>query len=310
MLDWLLSWEVSSVVVGVCISIALGVLALNDYKLAKIFFLLAACDAIGGVSMGATKWNMPSWATSLTVFLMSGLIGLLLLQSLLYVDGKRDDKDSKPTETKPDNTSQPLKPPAQSTSSSSLPPLTGTNKPKPPTTPHEHKAEPGASRSTEGPEENTSALKRPYFSNTGNGGFTNDEPSKTAKLTIKFMNNSLHSAFDLRTRFVLMQQDDFTIRAVQDTSLAGEIAPFQTTKFFWRTPEYVGTIPDMPAMYVIFALQYSGQPDLSQPEYGQMFYMKWAGITNGVVASETQYVEIEERDKLLEKIEEHNLNSK
>ena len=69
-------------------------------------------------------------------------------------------------------------------------------------------------------------------------------------------------------------------------------------------------MPDMPPMYVILALQYSSQPDLPTPEYWQMLWMKWAGIHNGVIAPTMQYLEIEERNKLIDKIEEHNLATK
>lgn len=47
-MEWLFSWEVGSWVVGGAIAAAFSFLALDDFKLAKLFFLLAAGDAIGG----------------------------------------------------------------------------------------------------------------------------------------------------------------------------------------------------------------------------------------------------------------------
>src|SRR5664280_887122 len=47
------------------------------------------------------------------------------------------------------------------------------------------------------PEENTSALYRPYFSNVGTGGFSRDDSDNSVYLKVPLMNNSLHSAFDL-----------------------------------------------------------------------------------------------------------------
>lgn len=156
-------------------------------------------------------------------------------------------------------------------------------------------------------EENTSALGRPYFTSPGTGGFSNDKSTKIVKLAVPFMNNSLHSAFDLRTRLVLIEQGNFTIRAAEDTSMAGEISPIQQTELFWHAPKYVGKAPTMPPMYVILALQYSGKPDLPKPQCYQLLYMKWPGMVAGVVAPRMTYLEIPERDKLIEEIGKHNL---
>lgn len=155
--------------------------------------------------------------------------------------------------------------------------------------------------------ENTSALNRPYLSSTGTGGFSHEESTDSVYLTFPFMNNSLHSAFDLRTRIVLVQQSDFKIVATDDTSLAGEISPMQQTDLFWHTPPAPKDNYDMPPLYVILAFQYSGRPDVSHPQYYQLFYMKWAGIQNGVIEPRMTYLQIEERNRLVEQIEEHNI---
>jgi len=92
-MEWLFSWEVVSVVVALLVSIGLGVLALVDFKWAKLFFLLAAADAIGGIAMGGTKSTLPTWATNVVVVGLCGMVGFLTLQSLRYVDGKKELKE-------------------------------------------------------------------------------------------------------------------------------------------------------------------------------------------------------------------------
>jgi hypothetical protein len=88
MLEWLFSWEVVSVMVGLLVSIGLGVLALDDFKLAKLFFLSAAADAVGGMVMWGVKTDVPPWVRNGIVFVSVGLIGVLLVQSFRYVDRK------------------------------------------------------------------------------------------------------------------------------------------------------------------------------------------------------------------------------
>ena len=89
MIEWLFSWEVTSFAVSLAIAIGLAVLALSDYRLAKLFFLIAAADATGGVLMGAHKSGLPHWATAVIVFFVVGGIGLLTLLAFWYVDKKR-----------------------------------------------------------------------------------------------------------------------------------------------------------------------------------------------------------------------------
>jgi len=89
MLEWLFSWEVSSAVVALAISVGLAVLALSDYKLAKVSFMIAAADAWGGIIMWGGKYDLPAWSRSLIVFFAAGLVAVLLVQSLKYVDSKK-----------------------------------------------------------------------------------------------------------------------------------------------------------------------------------------------------------------------------
>jgi len=89
MTEWLFSWEVVSVIVALAISIGLGVLALSDYKLAKLFFLIAAADATGGVLMWGRKSELPHWAIGLIVFAAVGGIAVVTLRALWYVDSKK-----------------------------------------------------------------------------------------------------------------------------------------------------------------------------------------------------------------------------
>jgi hypothetical protein len=93
MVEWLFSWEVASVVVGLAVSIGLGVLALDDYKLAKLFFLLAAADTLGGVIMWGAKSDLPAWARTLLVFVITGAVAVMFVQSLRYVDKKQRAKE-------------------------------------------------------------------------------------------------------------------------------------------------------------------------------------------------------------------------
>src|SRR5437660_818883 len=100
-MEWLFSWEVVSVVVGLLVSIGLGVLALDDFKLAKLCFLFAAADGIGGIAMWGAKSTLSPWVSTVTVICISGVIGLLALQSFRYVDRKTEQKErsEKPTDS-------------------------------------------------------------------------------------------------------------------------------------------------------------------------------------------------------------------
>lgn len=92
-MEWLFSWEVASWFVGGFIAAALAFVALSDFKLAKLFFLLAAADAMGGIAMWGAKSEFPRWFSTISVVSLCGAIGFLLLLSMRYVHSKRDVKN-------------------------------------------------------------------------------------------------------------------------------------------------------------------------------------------------------------------------
>lgn len=92
MLEWLFSWEVVSVIIGIALTIAFGVLALDDYRLAKLLFLIAAADASGGFVMWGIRSNRPTSQVVSIAFLVMGCIGALTVWSFRYVDAKRRAK--------------------------------------------------------------------------------------------------------------------------------------------------------------------------------------------------------------------------
>ena len=95
MLEWLFGWEVSSVVVVALAGFAFAVLAMNDFKIAKCLFLLAAADAVGGVAMWSTKNGWTMGRSVAVAFVATGMIGVLTALAFRYVDGKQkgDAKD-------------------------------------------------------------------------------------------------------------------------------------------------------------------------------------------------------------------------
>jgi len=92
--EWLLSWEVVSVVSVALAAAGQGFIGLEDFKLAKLCFLLAAADAIGGMVMWGIKTDVPPWMRIGIVFVSIGLIGVLAVQSFRYVDRKEEKKRS------------------------------------------------------------------------------------------------------------------------------------------------------------------------------------------------------------------------
>jgi hypothetical protein len=108
MLEWLFSWEVTSVVVVAAATIALAVLALNDFALAKVFFLMAAADACGGVLMWGMRSRLGTWQVATMVFILVGGIGAIAVLALRYVESKKHVKEAKsPTS---DTKSNPIEP--------------------------------------------------------------------------------------------------------------------------------------------------------------------------------------------------------
>jgi hypothetical protein len=96
-MEWLFSWEVTSVIVAIAVGSALAVLALNDFKLSKALFLLAAADGIGGIVVSLSRTNLSIRVQYLVVFVCGGLICIGLLAAWQYVNGKSPNKadDSK-----------------------------------------------------------------------------------------------------------------------------------------------------------------------------------------------------------------------
>jgi hypothetical protein len=92
MFEWLFSWEVTSWVVAGAIAVALGVLALDDFRLAKLFFIIAAADAAGGIAMWGIKTTRPTWLSALTAGLLVGAIAAMTIFVFRYVDGKEQKK--------------------------------------------------------------------------------------------------------------------------------------------------------------------------------------------------------------------------
>lgn len=122
MLEWLFSWEVSSWVIGGAVGVAFAVLALDDFGLAKLFFLIAAADASGGVVMWTVKTTRPSWQVYFMAFVLAGGIGVLGAMAFRYVNTKRNSKMGSAT---PPNNSAPSPTPANPAGSSPLPTPTG-----------------------------------------------------------------------------------------------------------------------------------------------------------------------------------------
>jgi hypothetical protein len=124
MLEWLFGWEVTSVLVAILIGIAFAVLALSDFKIARVFFILAAFDAFGGVAMWGAKSNLGLFSKGLIIFVGGGIICVLLSLALNYVGIKESvSKTSPPGASLPPASSRPpslLTNPSNAQSSSTL----------------------------------------------------------------------------------------------------------------------------------------------------------------------------------------------
>lgn len=77
-------------VVGIILSISFGVLQMNDFKLAKKWFLVAAIIAWGEVFMFGWFTSSSAGIRLLIVFVASGLIAIGLVEAFRYVVGKQD----------------------------------------------------------------------------------------------------------------------------------------------------------------------------------------------------------------------------
>jgi len=92
-MEWLFSWEVTSWVVALLVALGFAFLGMDDYRLAKLFFLLSAADAIGGIEMWGISTAMPAWQRNVIVFVVVGGTGVLLVQSFNYVHKRRHAKE-------------------------------------------------------------------------------------------------------------------------------------------------------------------------------------------------------------------------
>lgn len=90
-MEKLFSWGVTSFVVSIAIAFALGTLALNDYGLAKFFFVVATADAVGGAIIGINHSGFRAWLQGVLLFAAGGCICVLLYLSFRYVDSKKSE---------------------------------------------------------------------------------------------------------------------------------------------------------------------------------------------------------------------------
>lgn len=88
-MEWLFSWEVSSWIVGIAIAVGFVFVSLDDFKLAKLFFLIAAADAAGGMLMWGFRTQRPLWQLIIAVFVLMGGVGALTVLLFRYVDHKQ-----------------------------------------------------------------------------------------------------------------------------------------------------------------------------------------------------------------------------
>jgi hypothetical protein len=87
-MDLLFSWEVTSVLVTLFITVGLAVLAFSDFALAKICFLLAGADAISSMVMWGVNTTLQPWLRTAIVFVSTGGLAVLCVQSFKYVAAK------------------------------------------------------------------------------------------------------------------------------------------------------------------------------------------------------------------------------
>jgi hypothetical protein len=91
-MEWLFSWEVTSVIVGILVGVGIGVLAMNDFKIAKVCFGGAAAYAIGGVRMWEAHDTLSTVQQVGLGSIALCLIFLLLVAAFRYTDRKEGEK--------------------------------------------------------------------------------------------------------------------------------------------------------------------------------------------------------------------------
>lgn len=104
MLEFIFRWEVVGIIVGILATIGIGVLALGDFRIAKVCFAIASADLAGGVVMWGASTQLSLKMRALIVGISFASIGILLVESLRYIDRKRavtSAKLDKDTQKKP-----------------------------------------------------------------------------------------------------------------------------------------------------------------------------------------------------------------
>jgi hypothetical protein len=91
-MEQLFSWEVSSVLVVFFIGFGQRSVDLENFPKAKLCFLFAAADAMGGVVMWVARTGLQTLSKYALIFVVTGLIGVLAMHSWLYVEGKKEEK--------------------------------------------------------------------------------------------------------------------------------------------------------------------------------------------------------------------------
>lgn len=90
MLESLFHWDVSSVLVGILITIGYGALALGDFKIAKGCVVLATVESAGGIIMWGINTPQTTPIRLLIVAVGFALVGIFAVEALRYVDRKQD----------------------------------------------------------------------------------------------------------------------------------------------------------------------------------------------------------------------------
>ena len=98
-LDFIFRDWVVVTVVGALAVIGFTVLALDDFRIAKSCFLLSATWAEGGVIMWGINTPQSTIVRISMIAICSAIIGVCAIESIRYVDRKREAKFPKPTKT-------------------------------------------------------------------------------------------------------------------------------------------------------------------------------------------------------------------
>src|SRR5579863_8258038 len=95
-MERLFSWEATLAIMLGLPGIGLAFLALDDFRMAKLCFLVAAADAIEYIVWQTSEMQTSSPAKMLLVFVLTGVVGVAGQFSLKYVDRKKEQKEKRP----------------------------------------------------------------------------------------------------------------------------------------------------------------------------------------------------------------------